>query len=298
MSGAERRSRLFKLLRRGLSGLEGMRTKHGASLALDILEANGIRQIALPRADGRFIHISTRDKVIASEVVRLGTFARDNMRAFAALLAGRGLDPASLTFVNIGANIGTACLNAYDEGFRRIVAVEPEPENFHLLERNLQGLSGATVRCHQLAIGDSRGRAALHRHGTNLGSHSLLSSGRGRSRDTIVEVAVETLSAVLTPGERFVLFVDVEGFEPQVLRGGASEIAAACEAMALEITPGRYAAADAADLARGIAAFASRMTVLPSGPERPSAELPALMAMHTRGHFDVALVRKAAAAPA
>ncbi len=290
-SRGRRQGRLFKLLRRGLAGAAGMRSKHGANLALDILEANGIREIALTRADGRLLHISTRDKVIASEVVRRGSFARENMEAFVGLLAANGLDPAALTFVNIGANIGTTCLNAYDCGFRRIVAVEPEPENFNLLQRNLAGLEGARVRCEQAAIGEAKGRATLHRHSANLGSHSLLAFGIDRTNANAIEVPVETLSTVVEPGDRFVLFVDVEGYEPQVLRGGAAEIESGCAAIVLEITPGRYAPADAADLQNRTAAFASTLALLPSRQTYPSGKLPALMASHARGHFDIALVR-------
>ncbi|MEZ5853840.1 MAG: FkbM family methyltransferase [Hyphomicrobiaceae bacterium] len=290
-SRSGRQARLFKLLRRALAGAAGMRSKHGANLALDILEANGIHEIALTRADGRLLHISTRDKVIASEVIRSGSFARENMEAFVGLLVANGLDPAALTFVNIGANIGTACLNAYDCGFRRFVAVEPEPENFSLLERNLAGLERASVRCEQAAIGEVRGRATLHRHAANLGSHSLLAPGMDRTNASAIEVPVEPLSAVVEPGDRFVLFVDVEGYEPQVLRGGAAEIESGCAAIVLEITPGRYAPADAADLQMRTAAFASTFSLLPSRQAYPSGHLPALMASHARGHFDIALVR-------
>jgi len=287
---APHRSRIFKLLRRGLTGAAGMRSKHGAGLALDILEANGIDEIALPRPDGRLIHISTRDKVISSEVLRLGSFGRDNMDAFVALLKASDLDPSDLTFVNIGANIGTACLNAYSHGFRRLVAVEPEPRNFSLLERNLGDLPGASVRCMQLAIGDAQGRAVLHRHGRNLGSHSLLGAVQGRPSDDAIEVPVDTLSAVVDPREAFVLFIDVEGFEPQVLRGGAETIARGCAGIAMEITPSRYAESEAADLCARTSALTSSFVLLPSRDAHRSEELPRLMARRAHGHFDIAFV--------
>ena len=290
-SKPERHNRLFKLLRRSLAGASGLRSRHGAGLALDILEANGVHEIALRRADGRLVYISTRDKVLSSEVIRLGSFARKNMDAFVALLTTHGLAPSAFTFLNIGANIGTACLNAYDCGFRRIVAVEPEPENFRLLERNLGGLSGASVRCVQAAIGDTKGSATLYRHETNLAAHSLLKAGRHEDTTNTIEVPVETLSAIVEPGDPFVLFVDAEGYEPQVLRGGAAAIASNCAAIVLEIAPSRYAPADASDLGQRTAAFASNLFLLPSGEAHPSEQLPALMASRFRGHFDIALIR-------
>ena len=286
----DRDSRLFKLLRRWLAGAEGMRSKHGANLALDILAANGIAEIAVVR-DGRRIHLSTRDKVIASSVLRGGSFGADNMASFAALLAARGLSPQALTFVNIGANIGTACLNAYDHGFRRFVAAEPEPENFRLLRLNLDGLAHAEVRLVPSAVGERRGRARLHRHPRNKGAHSLLDSGRDGGIEAAVEVEVLPLDELYAASGPFVLFVDVEGFEPQVLRGGADVIARDCRAMALEVTPARYAPEDKADLCRRLAAFSDELFVIPSGVTHPTSRLASLMDEHPKGHFDIALLR-------
>ncbi|MDX2158329.1 MAG: FkbM family methyltransferase [Hyphomicrobiaceae bacterium] len=287
---AQQGSRLFKLLRRSLAGARGMRSKHGASLALDILAANGVDEIAITRGDGRRLHLSTRDKVIASEVIRLGSFGRANMEAFGRMLSSARLDPAALTFVNVGANIGTACLNAYDIGFRRFVAIEPEPENFRLLELNLGELTDADVRCLPVAVGDVPGHAALHRHRTNLGSHSLVGPARSGATEDTIRVAVEPLSSVVPSDRSFVLFIDVEGFEPQVIRSGTVAIEQACEAIALEVTPAKYAPADAADLQRRLAAIAPELTVLPSGTTHPTASLARLMAERPHGHFDVALV--------
>lgn len=289
--GRHHDSRLFKVLRRILAGTDGMRSKHGANLALDILAANGIAEIAIPRADGRLVHVATGDKVIASSVVRTGSFGRENMEPFVRLLADAGLAPARLTFVNIGANIGTACLNAYDAGFRQLVAVEPEPRNFSLLERNLADLPDATVRCVRCAIGAEAGRAELHRHPTNLGSHSLVAPTREATMADTVQVAIRTLPEIVTPGEPFCLFIDVEGFEPQVLRGGGDAIAADCRAIALEVTPGRMAAEDGADMCQRLAAFAPELVVLSSGERHPSADLGRLMAARRAGHFDIALLR-------
>ncbi len=284
-------SRLFKILRRVLAGTDGMRSKHGANLALDILAANGIAEIAVARGDGRLVHLATDDKVIASSVVRTGSFGRENMAPFVRLLADAGLAPTVMTFVNIGANIGTACLNAYDAGFRHLVAVEPEPRNFSLLERNLADLAGATVRCVPCAIGAEAGRAVLHQHPSNLGSHSLVAPTREASSAGTVEVAIRTLPEILTPGEAFSLFIDVEGFEPQVLRGGGDALATDCRAIVLEVTPGRMTAEDGADMCQRLAAFASELVLLPSGERHPSTHLGRLIEERRAGHFDIALLR-------
>lgn len=291
----EPRSRLLKLLRRWLRHHPGLRSKHGASLALDILSENGIAEVAVRRQDGRLVHLATDDKVIAPGVIRHGTFSPEIMASFAALLRQSGIDPAELTFVNVGANIGTACLNAYDAGFRRLVAIEPEPRNFRLLSLNLAELPGAEVRLIEAAVGAIKSRLALHRHARNMGAHSLVATSHASPGDDQIEVAVEPLASLIEAEVPFALFVDVEGFEPQVLRGAAGLLQKSCRALALEITPNKYTPAEADDLARRIADFGGNISLLPSGTRQPAASLPRLMAEKRQGHFDIAVVRGSAA---
>lgn len=283
-------SRLFKWLRRSLAGTQGMRSKHGVNLALDILAANAVREIAVPRPDGRLIHLATRDKVIASSVIRLGSFGTDNMSAFVDLLGNQSQTLGDLLFVNVGANIGTTCLNAYDAGFRHLLAIEAEPGNFDLLQRNLANLPDADVRSVHAAAGERSGRMTLYRHARNMGAHSLVAPDEPGAAADAVEVAVEPLSSLIPAGRPFVLLIDVEGFEPQVIRGGAGAIAGECRAMMLEVTPAKYAQADAADLAQHVSTFADTIVLIPEGTRHPASELPRLMRNRPNGHFDVAAI--------
>lgn len=283
---------MFKWLRRTLAGNKGMRSKHGVNLALDILAANGVQEIAVPRQDGRLIHLATRDKVIASSVLRMGSFGVDNMTVFVDLLRRAGTPLQDLLLVNVGANIGTTCLNAYDAGFRHLLAIEAEPGNFRLLERNLADLADADVRTVHAAAGERPGRMTLYRHISNMGAHSLVAPHEDSTGVDSVEVGVEPLSSLIEPGRPFVLVIDVEGFEPQVIRGAADAIVADCRAMMLEVTPSKYSPEDAADLAQRVAAFADEFVLLPTGARHASHELPRVMHERQRGHFDIVAVRR------
>lgn len=287
-----RDSRLFKLLRRWLAGRTGMRSKHGANLALDILAENGVTEIAVTRDSGRAVHVLTRDKVIASSVVREGSFGREIMDALVALLGNAGLKPATLAFVNVGANIGLTCLNAHAAGFRKLFAIEPEPENFRLLSLNLQDLPGE-VHTINAAVGAAKGRAQLHRHETNLGAHSLVAGAVSANRAAgSVDVTVEPLSALYAGAEPFVLFIDVEGFEPQVISGARDAIARNCAAIVLEVTPARYHTEDARALAAALTEFADRFTVLPDAIVRPASQLVTLIGDPRQKQVDIALLRR------
>lgn len=285
-------SRFYRILRRWLVNGSGMRSKHGAALALDILAANGITEFAIVQPDGRELRLLTKDKVIAPAVIRFGTFAAEAMATFRSLLEIHKVTTSEIVFVNVGANVGTTCLNAHAIGFRRFVAVEPEPENFRLLRHNLAGLSGSTVRLVQAAIGERAGRGALHRHKNNMGGHSLVApQSSDRASDTIA-VEIQPLTFCVEADEPFVLFVDVEGFEPQVLMSGADAIERNCRALVVELTPAKYSNDDTSRLCQQLAAFSDELFLLPSGDRYPASDLPVLLHAHRDDHFDIAMIRR------
>ena len=124
-----------------------------------------------------------------------------------------------------------------------------------------------------------------------MGAHSLVAPAQQDRSGESIEVPIEPLSAILEPGTPFVLFVDVEGFEPQVMRGGAAAIERDCRAIVLEVTPARYSADDTLDLHRRISAFSSEFFLLASGERCLSRDLGILMAKRQHGQFNIALLR-------
>lgn len=128
------------------------------------------------------------------------------------------------TVVDAGANVGymtlLAGIAAGPGG--RVLSFEPHPDLFAMLERNV-GNARANWRTsefetHQAALGDSPGVADLHLPAdfeTNDGVARIGSGAGGRS----LTVQVTTLDEELRDERASVLKLDVEGFEPQVLRG-------------------------------------------------------------------------------
>jgi|GEM_PF-4024454 len=236
-------NRLFKKLRTWLSGNKGMCSKHGVGLALDILEANGVRYIDVKDAHGFDLRLSTSDQAVSASVIRKGHYSREIMVSLVDSLRAQGRDPGDLLFVNVGANIGTTCLNAYQSGFRRIHAIEPDPDNFAILQHNLEQLNTAQIRLDNVAIGKEEDNLPLFRNPHNHGKHSLIaSSDSALARGEVHYVPVKPLHRLIKGDQPFVLFADVEGYEPQVLEGGEKLIlaSASCQAMCLELTPALY----------------------------------------------------------
>jgi FkbM family methyltransferase len=137
------------------------------------------------------------------------------------------------TVVDAGANIGyMSVLAARVAGpAGTVISFEPHPDLFGILEQNIatdarNGLS-ARVQCSQRALGATSGTARLHLpadFGTNDGTASVVDVGA--SAVDSIEIHVETLDNVLDTRCVAVLKLDVEGYEPQVLRGASKALAA------------------------------------------------------------------------
>jgi FkbM family methyltransferase len=147
----------------------------------------------------------------------------------------------SSVFIDIGANLGYfTCLLGVLAGDKGVViAFEPEPENLELLRANVavNGL-GSVVKIFPVALGETEGTAKLNRYKkSNRGRHSIL----GTTGASSISVPLKTLDKVigeLLPSESIIDFMkmDVEGYEPFVLRGGQS-VLGRVECMLMEYAP-------------------------------------------------------------
>jgi FkbM family methyltransferase len=120
--------------------------------------------------------------------------------------------------IDVGANIGY-----YSRVFARLVgkrgrvlAFEPDPETFAILERNARKFT--QVECHNAAVVESPRRAVLYR-AENPGTSSLwATSTRGGPIGTVTVEAV-ALDSLLQGVQPNLVKIDVEGAELEVLQG-------------------------------------------------------------------------------
>jgi FkbM family methyltransferase len=154
-------------------------------------------------------------------------------------LVAAGLDDAE-TFVDVGANVGLYSLtiaHAFPE--RRVIAVEPLPENLDKLRRAiaLNALENVTVV--PGVVTATPGRATFHVNPLSDGAGSLVPFAAYQTGDIVrdaaayrrahpgfvpeVEVDAVPLDALI--GVRSVVKIDVEGAEEAVLRSGARALA-------------------------------------------------------------------------
>jgi FkbM family methyltransferase len=173
------------------------------------------------------------------------------------------------TFIDVGAHIGwfttVASRMVRDNGV--VIACEPYPANAATLKENLALNNAENVRLVEMALGSQPGELSLAPAGDS-GGVTALDWGEGQrvtaSMTTLDEVAAG-LSAVT------LLKMDVEGWEPQVLRGGSATLRRT-ENVLIEVNkPALEKAGSSADEVYGLlreAGFATFVTVAPRGLRR------------------------------
>jgi len=131
----------------------------------------------------------------------------------------RGLVPEGSLVVDVGANIGFFTLRFADwvGTTGRVIAVEPDLENFEALTRRVAGSGlGLRVHCHQAVAASAPGMLNLRRNELHPGDHRIATDGDG------IEVCAETVDRLVSAhaGLQVALVkIDVQGAEMLVLEG-------------------------------------------------------------------------------
>lgn len=125
--------------------------------------------------------------------------------------------PEGALVVDVGANIGNHTMFLACAAQADVVAVEPDPELVAALKESIEAAGvGDRVVVHEVAVGERPGRARLvGRDATNLGTQRVTEDPEGEG----IVVEVTTLDLLLGDRPVHVMKIDVEGLEPQVLRG-------------------------------------------------------------------------------
>ncbi len=134
-------------------------------------------------------------------------------------VCARALGPGA-TGIDVGANIGATALimAAFAGTAGRVIAVEPGPQSFALLQRNLALNDASTVTVLNCAVSAEPGRMTFCE---NSAFGHLAPGAEG------LQVDVKTLDQIV---ERLgltrldLLKIDTEGFEPQVLEGARATL--------------------------------------------------------------------------
>lgn len=136
------------------------------------------------------------------------------------------------TVVDAGANIGymTVLAGVMAGSGGKVLSFEPHPDLFAVLRRNIgkacESGAAAAFEPHQAALGDVPGTARLQlpsEFESNDGIARI--GGEALAGGRSITVNVVTLDDVLAGSRVDVLKIDVEGYEPQALKGASQALA-------------------------------------------------------------------------
>ncbi|MFP6900534.1 MAG: FkbM family methyltransferase, partial [Opitutales bacterium] len=121
--------------------------------------------------------------------------------------------------LDVGANIGyyTTLFSRLVGSTGSVVAFEPDPTNFSLLEKNCKANGCKNVKLENLALSDQGGVAKLHLSEVNRGDHRMSSSDTNLET---IEIKTVRLDDFLNQERAFdLLKMDIQGHEFHALKG-------------------------------------------------------------------------------
>lgn len=174
------------------------------------------------------------DRDITRSLFVSGEHEGANVANMQAWLTHHGfMDDSRHWIIDIGANIGTPCIPLVRETGKKVLAVEPSPVNFALLERNVsQNGFDDRIDCVQCAVSDENGEVTLVIHPCG-GRNEVETEGREQGFGRVDEnfhkarVPARRLDDLLhekkiPPDDVALVWSDTQGFERQVISSASS----------------------------------------------------------------------------
>jgi FkbM family methyltransferase len=145
---------------------------------------------------------------------------------------------SSMIFLDVGAYIGGYSVRACLTG-AQVIAVEPDPDNYDLLVRNLELNGCKNFKALNIAAGDQESIATLYVwKGLDAATYSLLPQAGG-IRCTVKVYPLDRILQDLDPNMGLFIKVDVEGYELYVLKG-MKQLLTRADYLMVETSPKNY----------------------------------------------------------
>ncbi len=219
-------------LRRALRKLQWERVRGGPGRPPRILTV---------RTENGLLSFSNMDRIIAKVLYVHRAWEVDLMERAVSYLRREGYlaAPGRDFMIDAGANIGMVSIGMLRRGyFRSALAIEPGPENFALLERNIaqNGLTDS-IRAVACAVSDASGDVNMELSEDNFGDHRVRAAAAHRAgrldeeRRATIRVPARTLDDIVDEEPRVdpqrigLVWADVQGHEGHLLLGARKTLA-------------------------------------------------------------------------
>ena len=185
--------------------------------------------------DGFTWSVFTHDIVGRSLYIR-GDFQLESLKPLLTCLkTSRPQFSEQTTIINIGANIGDTALPLAKASGKKIIACEPVPRTFELLQKNVElNQMAAQVDCRQVAIATQAG--TIEMLAPKDSGHSEVKSNNGKQgfdgRYSLEQCQIAQVPSLpldqlldqcnLRPEEVALVWSDTQGFESEVIASGSS----------------------------------------------------------------------------
>lgn len=202
---------VFKKISAALSGKGLRRVPFAPKIYRFFYETTRPHGIVKTRVLGHDIFINAADSGIAPWLLTGKEFSHDERIVLEKLLKQGDV------FADVGANIGYFSLVAARSvgAGGEVHAFEPDDEHFDLLTRNIKQNGYQNIFPVKKAVSDKSGVARFYRDPKNMCAHSLAKKEGGE----VSNVETIPLDEYFKNKQVDIAKIDVEGFEPAVLRG-------------------------------------------------------------------------------
>lgn len=186
--------------------LDFMRSVRGWSSIAAKLATHDV-EFETVRDDVRFA--GNLKSLIDREVYLHGAYEKQEIALFHAHAKRRG------TIIDVGANIGNHAL-AFARHFDRVISFEPNPEIWPAIERNIAINPWANIELRKVGLGDEAADMPIFTNG-NHGMSTFVPGELDVAKSVSARISVgdEELAGIAVDA----LKIDVQGFEPNALRG-------------------------------------------------------------------------------
>jgi FkbM family methyltransferase len=262
---------------------------------------------------GTWYFVGTADRGLSRRVFIEGSYDKDVMAATIALLDRTLGEPvlSNKTFIDIGANIGTAAIPAVLEfGASSAICFEPEPQNYRLLRCNLISNDLETrITTIPFGLSDSHKTAHLEQDQESWGDHRVRSETRRvdgpycESQRTVISIELVTFDEMVSDlpidmSRVGIVWIDVQGHEAAVLAGATTLLKSAIPVV-IEYWPYGLRRADSLDLfhelvTKNYSTIIDMRQTITSGrtASQPASEIYSLAGRYTKqAYTDLVLLR-------
>lgn len=186
--------------------------------------------IAHVEKNGIEFFVYTRDERIGLDVFKTGNYADKNLLKALTIIESFSCDVRNGIFVDIGANIGTVAISAIIiAGFSKVIAIEPEPGNYKLLQLNCVANNLTDqIDLFNIALSDSDEELFFELSPTNYGDHRVSAINTENisleSNRELIKVPGTTMVNLFTehkinPDDVSLIWIDTQGYEGHILKG-------------------------------------------------------------------------------